>query len=216
MESWGVFCASCCIKCGLSVTLLGFDLMVRDAAEPSFFCTFVVFLAGLWKAENAPRCFLLIGSSSPSSSQVRLDTGTAFVNSSPIFFKLWQYFEGSYFVIFTFMFILYMKDREDSSRFTHNPVLGPGTSVPDTVFTWKSSIFVFSNKLVWWRHFNRCEDFRENPSEFPSGGWSGGLQSSPGRDRWCELTRTWCVWVTVGSACLMTQSLSFLVYLTGE
>lgn len=24
-----------------------FDLMVRDAAEPSFFCTFVVFLAGL-------------------------------------------------------------------------------------------------------------------------------------------------------------------------
>lgn len=39
--------------------------------------------------------------------------------------------------------------------------LCPGTSVPGTVFTGKSTVFIFSNKLVWWRHFNRCEDFRE-------------------------------------------------------
>lgn len=50
-------------------------------------------------AQNSPRRFLLMGSSPPSSSQVRLDTGVECVTSSAIFFKLWQYFDGSYFMM---------------------------------------------------------------------------------------------------------------------
>ena len=93
-----------------------------------------------------------------------------------------------------------MKDREGSSRFTPNPGF-----VPWFFCSWQ---FSHGNPpspsfLTSWCDGGVLMDVRisENPSEFPSGDWSSGLQSSPGRDRWCALTRI-CIWDSVsGTHC---------------
>ena len=78
---------------------------------------------------------------------------------------------------FTFTFILYMKDREDSSSFCALVLL--------FLAQFSHGNPPSSSFLTSWRDGSILIDVRisENPSEFPSGGWSGGLQSSPGRDR---------------------------------